>query len=136
LSKPVPLQYDRYYHICNRGNNRENLFVEDRNYRHFLKLYARYVAPVADTYAYCLLKNHFHVLVRIKTVAEQGHTGTIRIPSQQFGLFSTPTPRRSTRPMGAVGVSLNTHLSGLRSRQNSICGGSTPTSTTTRKSTA
>jgi REP element-mobilizing transposase RayT len=85
VSKPVPLQPGRYYHIYNRGNNRENLFLEERNYRHFLKLYGRYVAPVANTYAYCLLKNHFHVLVRIKMVAEQGQTGKILNPSQQLG---------------------------------------------------
>jgi REP element-mobilizing transposase RayT len=85
VSKAVPLQLGCYYHIYNRGNNRENLFLEERNYRHFLKLYARYVAPVADTYAYCLLKNHFHVLVRIKDVAEQGQPGKLLNPSQQFG---------------------------------------------------
>jgi len=92
VSKPIPLQYGCYYHIYNRGNNRENLFLEERNYRHFLKLYARYVEPVADTFAYCLLKNHFHVLVRIKTVAEQDQTSRprseparLRNPSQQFG---------------------------------------------------
>jgi len=85
VSKSVPLQPGGYYHIYNRGNNRENLFLEERNYRHFLKLYARYVAPVADTYAYCLLKNHFHVLVRIKAVAEQDQSGKPLNPSQQFG---------------------------------------------------
>jgi len=71
MSKPTPLQYGRYYHIYNRGNNRENIFIDGRNYSHFLKLYTRYVEPVADTYAYCLLRNHFHFLVRIKTVEEQ-----------------------------------------------------------------
>jgi putative transposase len=92
VSKPVPLQHDRYYHIYNRGNNRENLFVEERNYRHFLKLYTRYVVPVADTYAYCLLKNHFHILVRIKAVAEQGQIGKMLNPSRQFGhLFNAYT---------------------------------------------
>jgi hypothetical protein len=85
VSKPVPLQPGRYYHIYNRGNNRGNLFLEERNYHHFLKLYARYVAPVADTYAYCLLKNHFHVLVRIKAVVEQDQPGKTLNPSQQFG---------------------------------------------------
>ena len=85
MSKPVPLQPGRYYHIYNRGNNRENLFLEERNYRHFLKLYARYIAPVADTYAYCLLKNHFHVLARIKAAAEQDQGAQTLNPSQQFG---------------------------------------------------
>ena len=84
MSKPVPLQPGRYYHIYNRGNNRENLFHEERNYRHFLTLYARYVASVADTFAYCLLKNHFHLLARIKTSGEYDRPQA-RNPSQQFG---------------------------------------------------
>ena len=32
-----------------------------------MQLYSKYIAPVADTFAYCLLRNHFHLLVRIKT---------------------------------------------------------------------
>ena len=71
MAGPAPLEHGQYYHIYNRGNNRENIFVENRNYRHFLKLYAKHITPVADTYAYCLLRNHYHFLVRIKGVAEQ-----------------------------------------------------------------
>lgn len=32
-----------------------------------LNKYAEYLIPVVDTYAYCLLKNHFHLLIRIKS---------------------------------------------------------------------
>lgn len=66
-----PLQYGCYYHIYNRGNNRENLFVERRNYPYFLKLYAKHIQPVADTFAYCLLPNHFHFAIRTYTEQEQ-----------------------------------------------------------------
>ena len=59
-----------YYHIYNRGVNRENIFVEERNYAYFLKLYARHVEPVVDTIAYCLLRNHFHLSVRVKSELE------------------------------------------------------------------
>ena len=48
-----------------------NIFIEGHNYHHFLNLYARYIEPVADTYSYCLLPNHFHLLVWIKTLREQ-----------------------------------------------------------------
>ena len=37
-----------------------------RNYLHFLRLYQKYILPVCDTFAYCLMKNHFHLLVRVK----------------------------------------------------------------------
>ncbi len=66
----TPLQPGRYYHIYNRGNNREDLFREERNYRYFLQLYARHAHPIAHTFAYCLMKNHIHFLVRIKTDEE------------------------------------------------------------------
>ncbi len=65
------LEYGRYYHIYNRGNNRENLFLSSRNYRYFLKLYGQHIQPVAETFAYCLLSNHFHVALRTRTEAQQ-----------------------------------------------------------------
>ncbi|TAH14820.1 MAG: hypothetical protein EAZ14_03020 [Runella slithyformis] len=62
-----PLEPDTVYHIYNRGINGENIFKEERNYRYFLEKYAQCISPIADTYAYCLLKNHFHLAVKIKT---------------------------------------------------------------------
>lgn len=65
MSQPEPLVPGEYYHIYNRGNNRENLFREERNYHYFMQLYARYITPIACTFAFCLLRNHFHLLVQI-----------------------------------------------------------------------
>lgn len=70
MTSPPPLLYDTYYHIYNRGINRENIFIEERNYAHFLNLYAQYIEPIADTFAYCLLKNHFHLSIRVKSEEE------------------------------------------------------------------
>ena len=55
-----------FYHIYNRGNNRENIFIEKKNCDYFLDKYFLHTNKVVDTAAYCLLKNHFHLLVRIK----------------------------------------------------------------------
>ena len=66
MTSPSPLVPGVFYHIYNRGTNRENIFVEERNYGYFLQLYAKHIEPVAKTYAYSLLKNHFHVLARIR----------------------------------------------------------------------
>lgn len=54
------------YHIYNHANGCENLFRCDDNYQYFLKRYEHYIAPIVDTLAYCLMPNHFHLLVRIK----------------------------------------------------------------------
>jgi hypothetical protein len=64
------LEPDCIYHIYNRGINGENIFKEERNYRYFLEKYAKYIEPIADTFAYCLLKNHFHIAIRTKSEAE------------------------------------------------------------------
>jgi REP element-mobilizing transposase RayT len=68
---PMKTQLDRFepgyfYHVFNRTNNREPLFRKPENYRYFLEKYKAYLFPWLDTYAYCLILNHFHLLVRIK----------------------------------------------------------------------
>jgi REP element-mobilizing transposase RayT len=80
MSKPTVLHYGGYYHIFNRGNNRERIFREPRNYNYFLKLYEKYIPLVVDTFAFCLLSNHFHLLVRVKTAEEQVNSGSIHLP--------------------------------------------------------
>ncbi|MFC4818532.1 transposase [Flavobacterium sp. GCM10023249] len=96
-----PLEYGHFYHIYNRGNNSATLFFETENYNYFLRLYSKYINPIADTYAWCLLKNHFHILVRIKDKEEiekyttnenDGNNFKIKQPSRQFGhLFNAYT---------------------------------------------
>jgi len=67
---PIPIENGKYYHIYNRGNNGIDLFYETENYNHFLKLYEKYIDPIAETFAWCLMKNHFHILVYIKEANE------------------------------------------------------------------
>lgn len=76
LKKPVimkyePIRSDQFYHIYNRGNNGENIFIEEKNYSYFLHLMKKYVLPIADIYVYCLLKNHFHLLLKTKLIKEE-----------------------------------------------------------------
>src|SRR5690606_633713 len=66
------LEPDCTYHIFNRANGNEKLFLNDDNYRYFLKRYEHFISPIADTFCYCLMPNHFHFLVRIKAEVEFG----------------------------------------------------------------
>lgn len=70
MEKYDVLEPDHFYHIYNRGNNKEDLFFESENYLHFLNLVKKHIVPMADIYGYCLLKNHFHFLIKIKSVEE------------------------------------------------------------------
>ena len=86
-----PLKNGLYYHIYNRGINSDILFKENSNYEHFLRLYDTHINPIAETYAWCLMKNHFHFLVRIKEVEELVVEKKI-LPSQSFSnLFNAYT---------------------------------------------
>lgn len=67
--KKILLEEGHYYHVFNRGNNGDNIFCETENYHHFLKLYSKYIDPVVNTYAWVLLKNHFHLLIYIKPLS-------------------------------------------------------------------
>jgi putative transposase len=61
-----PLSPDTSYHIFNHANGFENVFREAENYRYFLDKYKLYIHPIAETYAYCLMPNHFHLVIRIR----------------------------------------------------------------------
>ncbi|MEM8894253.1 MAG: transposase [Bacteroidota bacterium] len=61
------MEPDRFYHIFNHANGDESLYREEANYYFFLRQWSKYIEPVAKTYAYCLMPNHFHFLVRTET---------------------------------------------------------------------
>ena len=58
-----------YYHLYNRGNNKDLIFFEDDNYRYFLQLFKKHVSPFCEVYSYCLMPNHFHFFIRINDSA-------------------------------------------------------------------
>ncbi|HLW40870.1 MAG TPA: hypothetical protein VKY82_00710 [Flavobacterium sp.] len=64
------LIFEKYYHIYNHANGNENLFREQKNYEYFLEKYKQHINPIAETIAWCLMPNHFHLLVKIKTEEE------------------------------------------------------------------
>lgn len=65
--RTTSIEADCFYHIYNRGINGENIFKSDRNYLFFLKKISEFLIPVCDVYAYCLMPNHFHLLIKIKS---------------------------------------------------------------------
>ncbi len=70
---PIPKKYladfeeGGIYHVYNRTNNKEKLFLSDENRNFFLRRYKEMLSEFTDTYCWCLLPNHFHFLVKIKS---------------------------------------------------------------------
>jgi len=60
-----PLQPNTSYPIFNHANGFENVFQEAENYRYFREKYRLYISPIAETCAYCLMPNQFHLVIRI-----------------------------------------------------------------------
>jgi putative transposase len=58
---------EEIFHVYNRTNNKEKLFLTDENRLFFLKRNKEIVGSFADTYCWNLLPNHFHLLIRIKS---------------------------------------------------------------------
>lgn len=54
-----------YYHIYTKGVNSCDLFLEDDDYNRFLTLLDRYIEPIANIFAWCLMKNHLHLLIQV-----------------------------------------------------------------------
>lgn len=61
----IPLVPDNYYHIYNRGVNRGLIFFSDRNYQFFMDKMLKYLRPYSEILAFCLMPNHFHLLIKV-----------------------------------------------------------------------
>ena len=64
------IESDKYYHIFNQANGMIDIFKEDRNYPFFLDKMEKHLAPVCKIITYCLMKNHFHLVVKTEDVEE------------------------------------------------------------------
>lgn len=62
----TPILVGNYYHIFNRGNNYENVFFNHEDYIYFLHRFKYHMTNCCETFAYALLPNHYHLLIKVK----------------------------------------------------------------------
>lgn len=65
MTRPLRIQYPgAFYHITSRGNDRKDIFSDDKDRKKFLSYlqssHERYSAVI---HAYCLMSNHYHILL-------------------------------------------------------------------------
>lgn len=65
MSRPLRIEYkDAYYHVMNRGAGRRDIFDHDEHRSMFLELLRECVESYqAQVHAYCLMDNHYHLLI-------------------------------------------------------------------------
>ena len=56
------------YHIYNQGNNRNKVFLCRDHYLFFKRKLKRHILPFADILAWCLMPNHFHLMIHVNNV--------------------------------------------------------------------
>jgi len=62
---PRYFQKGAYYHVYNRGNRKQNIFLQPRDYFRFIERMREYKDKFSVTIlSYCLMTNHFHFLLR------------------------------------------------------------------------
>jgi len=62
--KPIFLK-DGYYHVYNRGHNKQNIFLNYKDYTRYLVRIEKYkeIHPIT-LLCYCLMPNHIHLILR------------------------------------------------------------------------
>ena len=99
MSRPLRIEYEgAWYHVMNRGAGRRQVFHGPAEGRIFLDLLGELDETFGvETHAYCLLGNHYHLLLR----TPRGNLG--RAMRHLGGLF-TQRANRLARPRLPRGV--------------------------------
>ena len=62
----IPLRPEQILHIYNHAAGNENLFERDADYIYFLDKLKKHLLPVSEVFVYCLMPNHFHLVIRFR----------------------------------------------------------------------
>ena len=99
---------DYLYHIYNQGNNKQNIFFKRENYIFFLRKIKAYILPYADILAWCLMPNHFHLMVLVNEVEfEDAKIGS-----------ATPSRAPNTNLNKSIGILLASYTRAINKEQN------------------
>jgi putative transposase len=83
-----------FYHIYNRGNNKQPIFPKLKNYDFFLKKIKELIRPCCDILAYCLMPNHFHFLIHANAKSvELVRSTNIQLLSRRLGTLQSSYTR-------------------------------------------
>lgn len=65
MARPLRIEYEgAVYHIISRGNRGEHIFAEDQDKEYFIETLQNAVKKYKiDLYAYCIMGNHYHLLL-------------------------------------------------------------------------
>jgi putative transposase len=108
------------YHIYNQGNNHHKIFFQRENYLFFLKKIHEHILPYCDVIAWCLMPNHFHLMVYVREVEiEIPAAVSVARESQTFTLsegLTRPVKKRSLND--SIGIMLRSYTRAIHKQEN------------------
>ena len=104
------LEKGNLYHIYNQGNNQRKIFFKKENYTFFIEKIKIHLLPYVDLLAYCLMPNHFHLMVLVREEElpiQDTHTVT-----QSHGVSKNRTINDS------IGILLRSYTRAINKQEN------------------
>ncbi len=102
------------YHIYNQGNNKQKIFFNTDNYLFFLRKIKTHILPYGDIMAWCLMPNHFHLMVLVNKL-EVVVTSDTSIARTSLGA----KPSLKTRTINqSIGLMLRSYTNAVNKQQN------------------
>jgi len=104
------------YHIYNQGNNRQKIFYNYENYKFFLWKIRDHILPFADILAWCLMPNHFHLMIEVRDGGGSGSEGFT--PSEALTIRATGQSCAATSLNYSIGVMLRSYTRAINIQEN------------------
>lgn len=103
------------YHVFNRGNNSQQIFFSKDNYLFFLQKIKKYILPFADVLAWCLMPNHFHLMIYVNQVEIPISEPDLVTPSH---LISSTTSKKTRSINQSVAILLRSYTRALQKQEH------------------
>jgi len=117
----MKFEENNIYHIYNRGNNRQPIFFDDENYLFFLKKLKKELTPYCKVLAYCLMPNHFHLMIWVGEIDTRLTAQRSSNSSDVFGVETRPTAlsgRTGTEVLSRkIGTVLSSYTQAINKQQ-------------------
>jgi putative transposase len=106
------------YHVFNRGNNSQTVFFSRENYLFFLEKLRNHILPHADILAWCLMPNHFHLMIEVNRVVVDVSEQVTLIRSEGFTSSETLTRTSKKRTINdSIGIILRSYSRAIQKQQ-------------------
>lgn len=95
----APFETGYHYHVYNRAIGSDKLFHREANYEYFLRLLKKGPGSFLELMAYCLMQNHYHLLVYINDTAKPKEVSE---SFRRFGISYAQAINKQENRMGSL----------------------------------